>query len=43
MVYGFEHIDKLESLRNRLWWARDFKGVAGRRIRSIARGLARRR
>jgi hypothetical protein len=43
MVYGFEYIDKLESLRNRLWWARDFKGVAGRRIRSIARGLARRR
>ena len=42
MVYGFEHIDKLESLRSRLWWARDFKGVAGRRIRSIARGLARR-
>lgn len=43
MVYGFEYIDKLESLRSRLWWARDFKGVAGRRIRSIARGLARRR
>lgn len=42
MVYGFEHIDKLEALRNRLWWARDFRGVAWRRIRSIARGLARR-
>jgi len=39
MVYGFQHVDKLESLHHKLWWARDFRGVALRRLKAIVNGL----
>lgn len=37
LVYGYQHIDKLEDLRRRLWWARDLRGTAARRLASIFR------
>jgi len=39
VVYGYQHVDRLEEIRRDLWWIRDFWGTVSRRVSSIWRSF----